>query len=537
MAASLTTQQRLIIQTMLNIAGLYNGPINGLYTPDFGKAISDWQRRMGMAPTGVWDALTESNTASLVTFISGGEQSWSLDGGGLTYTESGALTGPYASISPSNSGGPPGPGGGDGPVTTPPEPEPEPVDPLAGDGYVNLLNYLRMLGLDTPSMIGFIEDALVGGMSPAEVRLAIQDQPDFKARFPQIEALRNNHMNVPDPAQIIAYENQVIEYLAQAGLSGLFGDFIPTFPTGATGSGGGGTGGGGTPRDIGAGDRYVGPQPEWARDPRTRQPRPGSGMAGDTHPGPYPGSGGTTEITPTPVGVPGYPTTSVAQTAAGNTTGNPYTAGIGSVPTSGGGSGGGGGGGGSGGSSGATPTSFQEWITELMLNGVSAADIGQRIMGGYAAVTNAPQEVREVFAEWFGPSGDAALAMFFLDPDQNLVDLLHIAQTATVGGMGAMVDIDITLGRADRIAGMGVSGLAAAQNFRSLDATRTLFQETLGEVNNMTVEGEGVDAAFGLAPGAQRLVELRRRSRMANFGGRPAALVGAEGAPGFGVSN
>jgi branched-chain amino acid transport system substrate-binding protein len=55
-AASLNTQ----IQTALTFLGFYDGPIDGLDSPELTAAIAAFQTSVGLPPTGVWDAATDA---------------------------------------------------------------------------------------------------------------------------------------------------------------------------------------------------------------------------------------------------------------------------------------------------------------------------------------------------------------------------------------------------------------------------------------------------------------------------------------------
>jgi hypothetical protein len=65
---------------------------------------------------------------------------------------------------------------------------------------------------------------------------------------------------------------------------------------------------------------------------------------------------------------------------------------------------------------------------------------------------------------------------------------------------------------------------------------RDLFTETIGETQDLTVEGEGVGAMFGTEAGAERTLERRVQSRLSAFQGGGGAASADQGVIGLGVA-
>jgi hypothetical protein len=55
-------------------------------------------------------------------------------------------------------------------------------------------------------------------------------------------------------------------------------------------------------------------------------------------------------------------------------------------------------------------------ISQLAAQGLSLNEINDRADAGFSRVVNSDPTIRDAFAQYFGPSGDAALAAYFLDP-------------------------------------------------------------------------------------------------------------------------
>jgi hypothetical protein len=174
------------------------------------------------------------------------------------------------------------------------------------------------------------------------------------------------------------------------------------------------------------------------------------------------------------------------------------------------------------------PPSFYdqpEDFTALLVADKSAAEVASTIQDGFLRVKMAPPEIRQTFADWFGADGDAALAAFFLDPDKAKPALMRMADQAQIGGYARRFNVTIGADVADQIAASGKTN-EAEQAFNALDQGRSLFDETITETNDLTLD-QGVQATFSLDGEAQRQVRRRQETRAAQFGGAVTpAMVG-----------
>lgn len=178
------------------------------------------------------------------------------------------------------------------------------------------------------------------------------------------------------------------------------------------------------------------------------------------------------------------------------------------------------------------PTDF----VNLVVNQRSPRELAHIINEGWNRVANAPSEIRAAFAELYGIDGDAALAALFLDPERAAPMLINMARTAEVEGTAMRFGSGLGLARAERVASLELSRREIEQGFQTLDSLASLFQETITESEDLTLEGVGVDAIFGLAPGAQRVLERRRAARMALLQGGGGAAESRAGIIGVGVA-
>lgn len=175
--------------------------------------------------------------------------------------------------------------------------------------------------------------------------------------------------------------------------------------------------------------------------------------------------------------------------------------------------------------------------TNLLVKDVSLTELADRVNQGYAEVANAPAEIRQAFSNFFGASGDAALASYFLDAKKAMPVLDKAVRDAQIGGAGLQFGIDLALNRVEQIQGTGATYDSARQAFDQLSGLKPLFDETISETRDLTAQGEGVDAIFGLDAGAAKTdLQKRLETRNAEFGGSGGAASGQQGVYGLGAA-
>lgn len=162
---------------------------------DIANAISAFQTRYGLAPTGVADQETWYYIQQLAEGVP--ESQLQRD-----TAPAGGVPGP-AQPSP---GAPPLPG-----------PAPGSSPDLTRDAMARLSSLFSSWGIS--GMEGWIRSKLIAGASEAEIQLEMFDQPEFKARFPAIEARIKAGLNPVSPAEILEYETRGRELLRRAGLT------------------------------------------------------------------------------------------------------------------------------------------------------------------------------------------------------------------------------------------------------------------------------------------------------------------------------
>lgn len=175
-------------------------------------------------------------------------------------------------------------------------------------------------------------------------------------------------------------------------------------------------------------------------------------------------------------------------------------------------------------------------LQRLISNDIGLPELQARLQDGLGKITQAPPEVRAVFGQYFGMSSDAAMAQLFLDPTRARDDLLKMAETAYVGGIGQRFKIGLSEQIAREIADTNLSDAAVWQGFSKLDAMKSVFDETISETVDMTAENEGVDMVFGTQPGAEEAVRQRISSRVSQLSGSGGIASTEQGIVGLGVA-
>lgn len=185
------------------------------------------------------------------------------------------------------------------------------------------------------------------------------------------------------------------------------------------------------------------------------------------------------------------------------------------------------------------PPGFYDSYTDfapLISKGWSTNQLTTVVNEGILAVHNAPQEVRDVFADWFGPSTDQALAAFFIDPEKALPVLQRQVQMAQIGGSATRFGFDFSMEPAEKLARMGVDQGRADAGFQQLYDTRRLYDETVTESEDITIDKEGVDLMFDAGPSGEK-ARKRGEARKAATSGGGGATVSRGGGVGLGTGS
>lgn len=175
-------------------------------------------------------------------------------------------------------------------------------------------------------------------------------------------------------------------------------------------------------------------------------------------------------------------------------------------------------------------------IQKLLSSNVSAVELQGRLQNGLLKVTQAPAEVKAAFASYFGANSESAMAQLFLDPETAMPELEKMAQTAYAGGIGKKFNIEIAQGIAREIVDTGASEQAIWQGFNQLNSMSSVFDESISETVDLTVQDQGVGAVFGSKQGAEKMLQDRIAGRTSQFKGSGGIGTTEQGAIGLGVA-
>lgn len=177
-----------------------------------------------------------------------------------------------------------------------------------------------------------------------------------------------------------------------------------------------------------------------------------------------------------------------------------------------------------------------EDFSNFIASGVSVQEYTNRIQQGFAVMQQAPQSVRDEFGKMFGAQGDSALAAYFLDPTRAEQVLTQQLQQAEFAGTGDQMGFHASDDQSKLAAQMGISQQQAQSGFQTLVGQQGLFEQQVGDQAQLTKQ-TGINAQFGLDPGAKMEMDRRLEQRVAQFQGQPAApQTEQSGSSGFGVA-
>lgn len=181
--------------------------------------------------------------------------------------------------------------------------------------------------------------------------------------------------------------------------------------------------------------------------------------------------------------------------------------------------------------------SFED-AQNAMRSNLAPTQVAERIQRGYSVVNRMPQEVRDVFAEYYGSDAEGALLAAVLDPQKTLAEIDRAAVSATFGGFARRQGISISAGQATEFAATGRTVAEAEQAAAEVARLRPLQETGFGE----STVGVQSDAAFRAgALGSveeQQALEARlrtRQTRQASVGG--GAIAGQSGITGAGLAD
>lgn len=156
-------------------------------------------------------------------------------------------------------------------------------------------------------------------------------------------------------------------------------------------------------------------------------------------------------------------------------------------------------------------------FADLISKRLSPQELETRVTQGYTRVAGAPQEVKDVFNQYFGVKGDAMLATFYLDPERGAKFLSDAATQAEIGGAASQYGFGFNQAQAQRYQELGITGERARQAMQQAYELNPLADESISEGED--IEKNTLAEATLTGGAAAEQVQKRQRERSAAFGG------------------
>jgi hypothetical protein len=186
------------------------------------------------------------------------------------------------------------------------------------------------------------------------------------------------------------------------------------------------------------------------------------------------------------------------------------------------------------------PTSLYASTSQIhsyMANQLSAAEIEDRVIQVWNTVQSASPDIKAEFASIIGSNSDAYFAAYILDPETTRVAMEQEIQKAVVGGTANSFGVDITDSTRDRLADLPMTEAGFSQGFANISANAEIFNEGMGETDDLTAGVEGVGMEFegdaaARTKAEQRVIKRKSVDRAAT-GGAQSKTDGIAGLRGY----
>ncbi len=112
----------------------------------------------------------------------------------------------------------------------------------------------------------------------------------------------------------------------------------------------------------------------------------------------------------------------------------------------------------------------------LMIQGISPAELNDRLGESFTRARNVSPEIRQAFESFYGVGqGDSALAAFFLDPTRTIDSLDRASRAAYAAGLGKAYGInDISKSEAEKLTTFAVTDSAVNQGLGQVAAEKPI---------------------------------------------------------------
>jgi hypothetical protein len=180
---------------------------------------------------------------------------------------------------------------------------------------------------------------------------------------------------------------------------------------------------------------------------------------------------------------------------------------------------------------------YDNWqdFSKLIQSGISVTELGERVNNAFAAVSQAPQAVRDAFAQFYGDKGDNALASMALDTTVALPIIQRHVAAAEAGGFLAQQNFQVTKTIAEQIAEATGNSLQAIQSGSQQIGKLTAAGIDQSRFNeNAPDQNAFIGAAFEGDQAAQAEIQRTIDTRQASTSGGEQIDSSRYGAAGLG---
>jgi hypothetical protein len=177
-------------------------------------------------------------------------------------------------------------------------------------------------------------------------------------------------------------------------------------------------------------------------------------------------------------------------------------------------------------------------FNDVILNGISVAELESRLAGAYNTVANLDPSIRETFEQFYGVSqADGALQAYFLDPNRTEAQLERVALAAYAGGVARDFGLELDRDQAELFSLYDRTPAGIVQDLTEINAQSLLAREGVGEADDLDTTTV-FDAVVRGDAESRRLLEGRAIRRQANArAGGGGALATNDGLIGLGTAN
>lgn len=168
-------------------------------------------------------------------------------------------------------------------------------------------------------------------------------------------------------------------------------------------------------------------------------------------------------------------------------------------------------------------------VTELLTNEVSATELNDRVVLASAASIQAPQEVKDMFKNYYGIDSGGMTA-YFLDPDKATPLLEKQFASSLIGNEAARQGIGIDVYSAENLQSLGVTKDEARTGFATVAGAQGL---TAGRGDTVTQQ-QLISGTLGKDEKAKKDIERAAGSRVGRFQGGGEFLQNQQGNVGLG---